>query len=101
MPIPQTPRETYGRWTFLYYLVAKERPGMPFAAQVEVYLDDKQMRVFMLSQGDTVEAMQAALRHHCEEYVKDVEDPGRVERRNTRTIGDRIKRGQAGEKGVR
>jgi len=40
--------------------------------------------------------MQTELRHHCVECMKDVEDLDRIERRNSRFIGDRIKSGQAG-----
>ncbi|BEP41900.1 hypothetical protein GmRootV15_24890 [Variovorax sp. V15] len=59
------------------------------------------MRQFLGTVQETQVATLQHLRSYCEEYVKDLKDPGRIERRHARTIGDLIKRGQAGEKGVR
>jgi hypothetical protein len=98
-PFP-TLRESYGRWTFTYYVEAAVRPGMGFTAAAEVHEGTVLKRRFVLSWPAHQDEMTATLRGYCEEYVKDLEDPSRVEKRNERYIGDRIKTGQAGEKGL-
>jgi len=101
MTTAPTLRETYERWTFTYYVTLPPYPGGPCCACADVHEGQKHMRQFWGSVQETQVATLQHLRGYCEEYVKDLKDPGRIERRNTRTIGDRIKSGQAGEKGVR
>lgn len=96
-----TLRETYERWTFTYFVILPPYPGGPCWAQADVHEGMKLKRQFQGSPKGDLDATIQMLRGWCVEYVKDLEDPERIERRNTRTIGDRIKAGQAGEKGVR
>ena len=101
MTRPPTLKETYERWTFTYYVTLPPYPGGPCCAVVDVHDGPKHIRQILGTVQETQVATLQHLRSYCEEYVKDLKDPGRIERRHARTIGDLIKRGQAGEKGVR
>ncbi|MET3494389.1 hypothetical protein [Variovorax boronicumulans] len=92
--------EEFGRWTFSYFVREPAHRGEPFFANAEIHEGRVLRARFMLSRsGDHIEMVQR-LRSHCEEWAKDRDDPSRIDKRNERTIGDRIKAGQAGEKGV-
>ena len=92
--------EVYGRWSFTYYVYPPARPGMGFLAEVHVREGEKVKRIFMESRSGPADKMNQQLRDWAMEYVMDLEDPTRVERRNQRSIGDRALAGLAGEKGV-
>lgn len=97
---PPTHREVYSRWTFTYYVYPPARPGTGFLAEAHIREGAAVKRVFMCSRSGPADEMQERLRGWCVEWALDQEDPSRVEKRNQRTIGDRISAGLAGEKGT-
>lgn len=96
-----TLRETFGRWEFTYFIVSPKYLHGPFHASALVHEGGQEMAHFVLSRPEAADEMVRRLRGYCEEWARDREDPERVTLRQRRTIGDCIKAGQAGEKGVR